>query len=301
VSTLTKSPTRVAREALAVATQVLRPYAHKYSPKLYTQPQLFACLVLKTFFKTDYRGIAVLLQDLPDLRQAVGLRGLPHFTTLQKASRRLLRLPRARRLLGATIRRLLPRRRRVRRAAFDSTGLDCGHRSFYYVRRRSATSKVWQRVTYRRYAKLELAVDTANHVVLAAFSGYGPRPDTDRYVPLLQATRRQVQVDATVADAGFDSEPNHVYAREQCGVRSFMPATIGRPSPRPPAGRYRRQMRQRLDKDYGGYGQRWQVECTNSMIKRRLTSTVAARSYWAQCRELLLIVLTYQCMLVLRL
>jgi hypothetical protein len=177
--------------------------------------------------------------------------------------------------------------------------LDCGHRSAYYVRRRSATSKRWQRLTYSRYAKLELAVDTANHVVLAAFAGRGPRPDTDRYVPLLKATLRQVGVKATVADAGYDSEPNHEYAREARGVRSFMPATIGRPSPKPPTGYYRRQMRQRLNKHYGGYGQRWQVECTNSMIKRCLTSTVAARSYWPQCRELLLIVLTYQCMLVL--
>jgi hypothetical protein len=291
---------RVARAALAVATKALRPYAHKNSPKLYTQPQLFVCLVLKVFFKTDYRGLTTYLHEWGELRRTIGLRGVPHFTTLQKASRRLLRFARVRRLLGATIRRHLRRRRRVRRVAFDSTGLDCGHRSYYYVRRRSATSKAWQRVTYRHYAKLELAVDTANHVVLAALTGYGPRPDTDRYVPLLQATRRQVKVQATVADAGFDSEPNHVYAREHCGVRSFMPATIGRPSPKPPTGRYRRQMRQRLTKDYGGYGQRWQVECTNSMIKRRLTSTVAARSYWAQCRELLLVVLTYQCMLVLR-
>jgi len=44
MSTLSKSPLRVAREALAVATKVLRPYAHKFSPKLYTQPQLFVCL-----------------------------------------------------------------------------------------------------------------------------------------------------------------------------------------------------------------------------------------------------------------
>jgi hypothetical protein len=153
-------------------------------------------------------------------------------------------------------------------------------------------------VTYRRYAKLELAVDTANHVILAAFAGRGPRPDTDRYVPLLQATLRQVEVTATLADAGYDSEPHHTYARDHCGVRSFMPATIGRPSAKPPTGRYRRQLRQRLNKHYGGYGQRWQVECTYSMMKRRLTSSVAARSYWAQCRELLLIVLTYQCMLV---
>jgi Transposase DDE domain len=299
MSTLTKSPVHVAREALAIATKVLRPYAHKFSPKLYTQPQLFACLVLKTFFKTDYRGLTTILRDCTDLRRTVGLRRVPHYTTVQKASRRLLRLPRARRLLSATIRRHLKRRRRVRRAAFDSTGLDCGQRSYYYVRRRSATNKRWQRLTYSRYAKLELAIDTANHVVLASLAGRGPRPDTDRYVPLLKATLAEVRVDATLADAGYDSEPNHRYARDVQGVRSFMPATIGRPTTKPPTGRYRRQMKQRLNKHYGHYGQRWQVECTNSMIKRRLTTTVQARSYWAQCRELLLIVLTYQCMLVL--
>src|SRR5271163_2473465 len=205
MSTLSKSPLRVAREALAVASQVLRPYAHKFSPKLYTQPQFFACLVMKTFYQTDYRGIATQLHEFTELRRTIGLRCVPHWTTLQKASRRLLRLPRARRLLRATIRRHLGRRRRVRLAALDSTGLDCGHRSHYYVRRRSATSKRWQRLTYRRFAKLELAIDTTNHVILAAVAGYGPRPDTDRYVPLLKATRRQVNVKATVADAGYDS------------------------------------------------------------------------------------------------
>jgi hypothetical protein len=299
VNTLSKSPIRVARAALAVATKALRPYAHKFSPKLYTQPQLFVCLVMKTFFKTDYRGLTTLLKDLTPLREVIGLRSVPHFTTLHKASGRLLRQRRARRLLSGTIRRHMKRRRHVRRAAFDSTGLDCGHRSFYYVRRRAATSKRWQRVAYSRYAKLELVVDTVNHVILSAAAGRGPRPDTDRFAPLLQDTLGQVQVDAVLADAGFDSEPNHQYARDILGVRSFMPATIGRPTNKLPSGRYRRQMKQRLNKNYGRYGQRWQVECTNSMIKRCLTSSVSARSYWAQCRELLLIVLTYQCMLEL--
>src|ERR1700692_2501280 len=137
MSSLTKSATHVARAAWAVATKALRPYAHKYSPKLYTQPQLFACLVLKVFFKTDFRGLTTLLRERTELRRAAGSLGVPHFTTLHKASKPLLRLPRARRLLAATIRRHLGRRRWVRRAALDSTGLDCGQRSAYYVRRRS--------------------------------------------------------------------------------------------------------------------------------------------------------------------
>ena len=110
-----------------------------------------------------------------------------------------------------------------RLAAFDSTGLDCGHRSFYYVRRRSATSKRWQRVAYSRYAKLELVVDTANHLVLTSWPGRGPRPDTDRFVPLLKETVRQVRLAAALADAGYDSEANHQYARDVQGVRSIHP------------------------------------------------------------------------------
>jgi hypothetical protein len=39
-----------------------------------------------------------------------------------------------------------------------------------------------------------------------------------------------------------------------------MPATLGRPTEKPLKGRHRRRMKQRLNKDYGGYGQRWQVE-----------------------------------------
>src|SRR5262245_18250103 len=124
---LTKSPLRVARQALAVATEALRPYAHQYSPKKFTQPQLFACLVLKTFLTTDYRGAAEHLADPSDVRAAIGLKGVPHGTTLQKAGPRLQRQPRARRLSRVTVRRFLQRRRRVQRAALDSPGVDSGH------------------------------------------------------------------------------------------------------------------------------------------------------------------------------
>src|SRR5438132_5175482 len=133
--TLTKSPRWVARSALPVGQAHLALYAHKYSPKKFTQPQLFACLVLKTFFKTDYRGIVIYLWDLPDLTRALGLPQVPHYTTLQKAAKRLLTLPAANRLLTATVRRALGRRRKVALAAFDSTGLQCGQASSYFVRR----------------------------------------------------------------------------------------------------------------------------------------------------------------------
>jgi hypothetical protein len=299
VSTLTKSPLRVARQALAVAHRRLRLYAHKFSPKKFTQPQLFACLVLKTFLKTDYRGLVAHLAEHSDLRAILGLKVVPHFTTPQKASRRLLRQRVARRLFRTTVRRLLQRRRRLQRAALDSTGLDCGHASRYYIRRRNGTAKQWQTVVYSHYAKLEAAFDCTSHLMVGVLVGRGPRPDTDRFVPLLDTTLANVQLGAALADAGFDSESNHRYARESRGVRSFIPATSGRPTTKLPAGKYRRRMKQRLNKDYGQYGQRSQAETGFSMFKRRLGSTVHGRSYWSQCRDLMLMAITYNIMLVL--
>ena len=297
MSITTKSPLWVARQALAVGTNALRLYAHRCSPKVYTQPQLFACLVLKTFFKTDYRGIAEELADLSDLRRVLGLRRAPHYTTLQKAAARLLRQPRARRLFHSTVRRYFGRRRRSPRVALDSSGLDCGHASRYFIRRRARKGSPWRTVAYSRYAKLELSADCASHVIVGVLTGRGPRVDTDRFVPLLDATLEAMRPQRVVADAGYDSEANHRYARQRRGVRSFMPATIGRPTDKPPTGRHRRRMRARLNKDYGGYGQRWQIETVFSMMKRRLATAVQGRSYGSQCRELWLLAITHNLMI----
>ena len=49
MSLTNKSPQDVAREALAAGTAALTLYSHKFSPKTFTQPQLFACLALKKF------------------------------------------------------------------------------------------------------------------------------------------------------------------------------------------------------------------------------------------------------------
>jgi Transposase DDE domain len=294
---LSKSPIQVGLEALAIGQRCLRPYAHKFSPHTYTQPQLFACLVLKTFFRTDYRGISELLCDFTDLQDALELKFVPHFTTLQKASTRLLLVPKARHLFQRTVRRFLKRRQRVQRVAFDSTGLGLGRRSLYYVRRRQKLDLPWQTVAYGRFAKLEAAVDCDSHLFLAVLVGRGPAVDVNRFVPLLQATMANCAPQSVLADAGYDSEANHRYAHQQ-GISSFIPAKIGRPSDKLPTGRHRRRMRQRLTKDYGHYGQRWQAESGFSMLKGRLNSMVNARTYWNQCRELLLLALTYNIMIL---
>src|SRR6188768_2158539 len=88
---MTKSPRAVAREALALAREALPAYTSARSRKDFTAHQLFAALALKTFFRTDYRGIAQLLTDFADPRKDLGLGEVPHYSTLCDAAGRLLK------------------------------------------------------------------------------------------------------------------------------------------------------------------------------------------------------------------
>ena len=87
---MTKSPRRAARAALRRAQEALPAYASRTSRHDFTQAQLFAILALKTFLKTDYRGVVAFLADFPELRGDLGLSKVPHYSTLCYAEQRLL-------------------------------------------------------------------------------------------------------------------------------------------------------------------------------------------------------------------
>ena len=107
---------------------------------------------------------------------------------------------------------------------------------------------------------------------------------------------KNIHLNILTADAGYDSEGSHVFAREAHGIRTIIPPLIGRKTTKLPTGKYRKLMATRLNKKL--YGQRWQVETVNSMVKRVLGSALRARSYWSQCRELMLRFLTHNVMIL---
>jgi hypothetical protein len=297
MSTTSKSPRKVALVALAVAEQSLPAYSHRFSPKTFTQPQLFACLTLKTFFRTDYRGVTAILADMPGLCQAIGLMKIPHFTTLQKAARRLMASIISRKLLEGTIRRALGQKPRVELAAVDSTGMESHHISRYFVRRRSRLANLWQTTYYTKYPKLAVVCDCRSHIILSTLRKRGPTPDINQLRQTLQPAVGRARIETLLADAGYDSEANHTFTREELGIETIIPPRHGRPSIRPPTGKYRRLMREEFDSER--YGQRWQVETVFSMIKRNLGSALNGRSYWSQCRELMLLAITHNIMIIM--
>jgi len=91
MSKTTKNPIALARAALEAGEKALAPYSHPKSPHKFTQPQLFALLVLRQYFRLDYRGLIEWVGQWPKLQRTLGLTRLPHYSTLCYAERRLLK------------------------------------------------------------------------------------------------------------------------------------------------------------------------------------------------------------------
>jgi hypothetical protein len=294
-----KSPRKVAMVALAAGREAFSDYSHPFSPHKFTRPQLFACLVLKEFERKDYRGVTQLLLDCADLREAIGLRSVPHYTTLQKASLRLLRVDRVRRALADTVRRVFGRRRRnVAYAAGDSSGFEARHASRYYVHRRdnqkAEQDRPKTRVVYQRFGKLMIIACCRPHAILGVVASQGPTPDIDELDGVLAQVPEPGRIKHMLLDAGFDSAHNHRLLRDRHGIRSTIPPRHGRPPKDPdalPSDKYRRLMKTRFNRR--AYRRRPQVETVFSMLKRNLGDALRGRSHHARRRDLLLRAITH--------
>ena len=215
MSITSKSPTKVAAVAYEAGKKALPDYAHKYSRQDFTCAQLVAILVLRKFFKQDYRTTIAFICEWSDLRDI-----------------------------------------------------------------------------------LDIVVDCKSHIILSHVCGQGPRPDVDQLLPLMENMTGQVAPDQLLLDAGYDSEQNLEMLREYLGIESVIPAKIGRPTNKLPKGKWRRLMATNFDDE--SYGQRWQVETVMHMLKSRLGDALTARTYHARNREMGLMSLAHNLMIVRR-
>ncbi len=298
----------VALAAMRVGQRSLPRYAHCFAPKKFTQAQLFTCLVLKQFFSTDYRGITDYLRDMPELCKAMQLTKIPHFTTLHKASHRLLHFASVRELLQVSVKMNSRSANRIEYAAADSSGFESGRISPYFVHRRARGQKklknpLYQTISYTKFPKLAVICDCKTHMILAAWPTRGPTPDVHQLKPLLDQLHSDLMLRRLLLDAGYDSHANHHRLRNERNILSYIPPYLGRPTFKPATSELRRLMQRHFATEASRkrihFGQRWQVETVFSMIKRNLDHAVAARSYHAQNREMLLLTITHNITILL--
>jgi hypothetical protein len=236
------------------------------------------------------------------------MRRVPDHNTLCRAFHAIVTVASADRLLDLVCRwaRLAGLLGKV--LAIDSSLYDTHHRSRHYEQRcRHNSSADPAEVSGRRSEsckktpKLAIAVDTSTHLILAALTRTGMGSDARDFIPVASSACRRGRILQILADAGYDSEANHRFARRELGVESLIKVGIGRPTTKPPANLWRRLMARKLRGSQKGqsYAQRAQVETSNSMMKRNLGDALRARTAEARQMEQLLRVLTHNIMLLL--
>lgn len=315
-----RSPWKVLRQAHVLAVRVWPAHSCVCSRHDFTLPQLFACLVLREQLKLSYRRAEALLRDSPQWLATMGMSRAPDHNTLWRAFGTLLKKRRVKRMLDLLAQlsakaKLLRKLGSITPLTLDSTCYEPRHRSRHYDRvcRRmllrdggkyteKADAEEANRSRSRRarqMPKLALAVASACHLILAARDHIGSGSDAPDFAPLLYHAWRRAHVTVVVADAGYDSEANHRCARLDMGVRSVIATGIGRPSSKPPSGRYRRLMKQRFARkaDRRTYGQRAQSETVNSMMKRNLGDALRSVRPKRRRQEMLLRALTHNLMI----
>lgn len=269
---------RVVNVALRMAARSVREYSDKKSPKVFTQRQLVACLLLKTYLRTTYRGVAEQLTLMPAVREAIGLKQVPHWTTLQKFADRANILTLVDRALKELGREVLGGA--TPEAAMDSTGVETTCASAHFVSRRGNKRG--------KFVKLSIVALCGLVMPVALVVGWGPGSDHTDAVTLARKAARVLTPRTLWCDKGYDSEAFHQHCWNTWGTISFAPARM-REGQVVVSGDHRWMMKEK----WPGYGRRWHVESVNSGMKRTVGSTLAARTERTLFHEAALKVLTY--------
>lgn len=280
----------VARELNARLARLAFPlHRCKRSNRIFTQRQHLALLVMRQLFGKSYREFCALIELCTPVLRAVGLRRVPHFTTLQKFATRVDQL-----LLDALLASFSDMARGRLQLAMDSTGFACSSASRYFVavlQRNEAKAVRTETRSVRRHVKQTLAIDTRTQLILAARYCYGPTSDVPDAVPTLEAASRAGTVGSVVADKGYDSRAIRRYIWYRLKAEAHIPLRSGAKGAARKRSVYDRK--QTAEFSESKYRRRALIETVHSVEKRVMRGDVLATSTLCQNKELLLRAIAY--------
>ena len=111
----------VGRQSMRLAHKYMQPYSCAKSPHKFRQAQLVTCLILQAYLKSTYRGVIDILDASEILGKTIGLKGLPHYSTLKYFADRAGTLDVVDVMLKEVTQQFVKKDERV---AVDSTGLE---------------------------------------------------------------------------------------------------------------------------------------------------------------------------------
>ena len=259
-------------------------YSCASSKRTYTQHQILVLLVIREILAKSYRVLVDIVSLMTPLLRRLRLETMPHFTTLQKFSLRLdahvldgLLFTLASSVIDDDV-----------DAIIDSTGMQSGSASYYYIRTMSLRrdSEGTELRSIRKHIKLTLVIDERTMTILSMSTSSGPGPDFQHFRPTVsKAVDHGATIETIVADKGYDSEAKRRFIVHELGAEAHIPLRKTYKNAENHQGFYRRRQIRVFDDEL--YCRRAIVETVNSVIKR-VSSTVRSRSERGQYNELAL-------------
>ena len=259
------------------------------SNHIFTQHQLLVLLVLRQWSGKSYREFCVLVEVCTALLEELGLRRLPHFTTLQKFAQRVQQA-----LLDRLLGSFADLVDGPLHLAIDSTGFSCTSASRYFctvVQRNEERALAKGQRSLRRHLKQSMAIDTSNQMILAVRYRYGLYNDAPDAIPVLEAVASIGKVAVVVADKGYDSKHIRRYIWYAMKAESHIPLRRTSKHGQEDMNILRRKQKDVFDERK--YHRRALIETVHSVEKRVMRQDVLATSTSCQHKELTLRAIAY--------
>lgn len=274
-------------EFIKTAKKVLNrcpsPFRRKrYGKDVTPMRYMVIILLLRELLNKDYRGIVGFIKESKEIQEAIGLKKVPHFTTVHQFAGRI-----PANYFKEVYKEFKKEGDKVDLAA-DATGFSSGEASHYY------TTKIKGKTKLTEYIKLHGLEDIKNQLMLSLEVTRGKKHESPFFVELMKKLPDSLKIGFVTADKAYDSKKNHRYVQTVWKADSVIKLNLrGRKEPK--GLNKRRRSWKRFEKgDYGKkYGQRSLIESVFSVIKRVFGWSLKAIKGSYQRTEVMLKVLAY--------
>lgn len=263
-------------------------YSNKFCNKIYTQFQHLFLLVYKQYRKFTYEELLTDLESNFELKAYLGLKKLPHYTTLIKFAKRIS--DDVINKLHLAFKKMLPQPKKV---AIDATGISLDNASLHYCKR------IGLPIKKRPFMKSTFVVDIENFTILLCKLRKKSRHDVTDAKPIIKKLARHYKPSVIYADRGYDD--NNIFKLVFENLKAY-PLILQRRLDVPKHRRKGRYRKETFDVfDYGEYLQRNKIETLNAMFKKRFGSTTKSRTWITQKSEIMMRVIAFNIDRLLRL
>jgi len=246
-------------------------YFSKYANKIYTNHQHIVLVVLKQKLRTTWRDLIEFLK-VSIIPHKIGLKNIPHFTTLIKFSKKISPVL-VNKLLAYSTSLSKPK---LLKLGVDATGLELDQASRHYA-------KILNKDTTKKDIIQVTACGLMDSLLIssARVERYNVVRNNN-FIPVVKESSQLGKVEFVAADKGYDSNKNHEYIVRELKVKCCIKVReklLGR------AGRSTIRKRVLKTFDEKTYHQRSKIETIFSMVKRRYGASIRNKSRETQVQE----------------